>query len=100
MAQSLSISTETEVAVLQVQFKNLDEKVDELKDEMKDMRGSLEKHSTEHTNMMKNMQNQAQDAHTELSKKITALEKWRWMMMGAGIVLGSLGFDMLAKLVQ
>ena len=99
MAQSLSISTETEVAVLQVQFKNLDEKVDELKDEMKDMRGSLEKHSTEHTNMMKNMQNQAQDAHTELSKKITALEKWRWMMMGAGVVIGALGWPAIGKIL-
>jgi hypothetical protein len=26
-----------------------------------------------------------------MSNKISALEKWRWMIMGAGIVIGSLG---------
>jgi carbamoyl-phosphate synthase small subunit len=36
----------------------------------------------------------------ELASKVSALEKWRWMLMGAGIVLGSLGFDMVAKLLK
>ena len=99
MAQALPISTETEVAVLQVQFRNLDEKVEELKDEMKDMRGSLERHSAEHTGMMKDMQEQAHLAHNELSKKISALEKWRWMLMGAGVVIGALGWPAISKIL-
>lgn len=99
MAQVIPISTETEVAVLQVQYKNLDEKVEELKDEMKDMRGSLEKHSAEHTGMMKEMTQQAKEAHSELSKKISALEKWRWMLMGAGVVIGALGWPAIGKIL-
>jgi len=39
-------------------------------------------------------------AHKELGSKISALEKWRWMMMGAGIVIGSLGFDTVANLLK
>jgi predicted nuclease with TOPRIM domain len=99
MSQALLNSTETEVAVLQVQFRNLDEKVDDLKVEMKDMRGSLEKHSAEHTSMMKDMKEQAQEAHGELSKKISALEKWRWMLMGAGVVIGALGWPAIGKIL-
>jgi len=100
MAQQLSVHTETEVAVLQVQFKNLDEKVDDLKVEMKDMRMALEKHSDEHTQMMKEMQDSASDAHKSLATKINALEKWRWMLMGAGVVIGALGWPAIGKLLS
>ena len=30
-------------------------------------------------------------SHKEMSGKISDLEKWRWMIMGAGLVIGSLG---------
>jgi len=99
MAQPLQVQTETEIAVLQVQFKNLDEKVDDLKTDLKDMRSSLEKHSKEHTEMMKAMETSASSAHVELSKKISALEKWRWMLMGAGVVIGALGWPTIGKLL-
>ena len=99
MAQPLQVHTETEVAILQVQYKNLDEKVDDLKVEVKDMRISLEKHSKEHTDMMKTMEVSASNAHSELSKKISALEKWRWMLMGAGVVIGALGWPTVGKLL-
>jgi hypothetical protein len=36
--------------------------------------------------------------HSNLDKKNTALEKWRWMIMGAGVVVGYLGIDSLSKL--
>lgn len=99
MAQSLQVQTETEIAVLQVQFRNLDEKVEDLKTDVKDMRVSLEKHSKEHTEMMKSMEDNAASAHIELSKKISALEKWRWMLMGAGVVIGALGWPTIGKLL-
>jgi len=50
--------------------------------------------------MIKAMEQSAQTAHIELSKKISALEKWRWMLMGAGVVIGSLGYDTVAKLLK
>jgi len=100
MAQTLPIQTQTEVAVLQVQFKNLDEKVDDLKVELKDMRSSLEKHSEEHSALMKEMQESAQEAHKSMASKINALEKWRWMLMGAGVVIGALGWPTIGKLLS
>jgi len=91
---------ETDIAVLQVQVNNIEEKISEIKTDVKEVRDSLEKHSKEHTDMMTAMEQSAQSAHVELSKKISALEKWRWMLMGAGIVIGSLGYDTVAKLLR
>lgn len=99
MAQPLQVQTQTEVAVLQVQFRNLDEKVDDLKVDLKDMRSALEKHSEEHTQMMKDMQESASEAHKSMATKINALEKWRWMLMGAGVVIGALGWPTLGKVL-
>ena len=92
--------TETEVAILQVQVKNIEEKVGEIKEDVKGLRDSLEQHSREHSEMIQEMQSASASAHKSLSEKISAIEKWRWMMMGAGIVIGSLGFETIAKLLQ
>jgi hypothetical protein len=50
--------------------------------------------------MLKGMKDASSSAHQAMSEKISALEKWRWMMMGAGVVIGSLGFDTIAKLLK
>jgi hypothetical protein len=39
-------------------------------------------------------------AHSSMSEKISALEKWRWMLMGAGIALGALGHNVLGSLLK
>lgn len=95
-----SPSTETDVAVLQVQVKNIDEKVNGLKEDVKEVRDALEKHSMEHTKLFKEMTTTSANAHKEMSEKITSLEKWRWMLMGAGIVLGATGHNMLGSLLK
>lgn len=103
MAQTTAIKTikqaETEIAVLQVQFKNLDEKFDEIKVDLKDMRDSIRKDSEDMVKMLREQQTEAAAAHEALNKKIGALEKWRWMMMGAGVLLGSLGFQGLKSIL-
>ena len=88
---------ETDIAVLQVEVENVKEKINELKVDIKDVRDALEKHSEDHTKMIKDMQESSTSAHMSMSDKISSLEKWRWMMMGAGIVIGSLGYDTIAK---
>jgi chromosome segregation ATPase len=90
---------ETEIAVLQVQFKNLDEKVDELKVDLKDMRDDLHKNSDSTQSMLKEFQGENIKAHKEMAVKISALEKWRWMLMGAGVVIGALGWPAVSKLL-
>ena len=93
-------TTKTDIAVLQVQVKNIEQDVSEIKTSLKEMHECLDRNATETRDMLKEMREEDTRAHKELASKISALEKWRWMMMGAGIVLGSLGFDMIAKLLK
>lgn len=92
--------TQTEIAVLQVQVKNIEDKVGELKEDLKSVHECLDRNSEEMKQLIREMQESDSRAHTALSSKVSALEKWRWMMMGAGIVIGSLGFDTMAKLLK
>jgi DNA-binding ferritin-like protein len=91
---------ETEIAVLQIQVKNLEEKIGELKTDLKALHDAIESNAEETRKMLKTMREQDVKEHGELASKISALEKWRWMLMGAGIVIGSLGFPTLSALVK
>ena len=92
--------TQTEVAVLQVKVDNIEGKLIDIKEDLRFMHQSLEKNSTETQRMLKEMRDEDTKAHKELGTKVSNLEKWRWMIMGAGIVIGSLGFETLAKLLK
>jgi DNA-binding ferritin-like protein len=92
--------TETDIAVLQVQVKNIEQDVSEIKNSLKEMHECLDRNANETREMLKEMRDEDNNAHATLGSKVSALEKWRWMMMGAGVVIGSLGFDTLAKLVK
>jgi DNA-binding ferritin-like protein len=92
--------TETEIAVLQVQVKNIEQDVSEIKNSLKEMHECLDRNAHETREMLKEMRDEDTKAHASLGAKVSALEKWRWMLMGAGIVIGSLGFDTIAKLVK
>ena len=115
MAQSSAAQklreTETEIAVLQVQYSNLNEKVDEMKTGLKDLQASLETHMNElraSVNSIKDdfntslatFKTENKTQHDAVEKKISTLEKWRWMMMGAGVLAGSLGWPVLSKLLH
>lgn len=82
---------ETEIAVLQVRFTNLDEKIDDLKANISNIRAEIKNNSEKSTALIKDFQADNIKAHKEMSNKISVLEKWKWMIMGAGIVIGSLG---------
>jgi len=99
MAQVSLMKAETDIAVLQVQYKNLDEKVDEVKAELKDIRDDMTKNSDATLSLMKEFQQSNIDAHNKMAGKISALEKWRWMLMGAGIVIGALGYPTIGKML-
>lgn len=92
--------TETEIAVLQIQVKNIDDKVVEIKEDVKELRETIEKHAENNEVMLKEMKEASSSAHKGMNDKIISLEKWRWMMMGAGIVLGSLGFNTISTLLK
>lgn len=99
-AARLKIESETEIAVLQVQVRNIEEKVGEIKEDLKQIHECLDKNAEETRNLLKEMRAEDIQAHDKLANKVSALEKWRWMLMGAGVVIGSLGFDAIAKLLK
>ena len=92
--------TETEVAVLQVQVQNIEEKVNDIKSDVKDLQKSIDEHAEITADTLKDMREASSTAHKSMADKISSLEKWRWMMMGAGIVLGTMGYDTVAKLLK
>lgn len=95
-----STQTATEVAVLQVQVQNIEDKVGEIKDDVRELRKTIENHADENQKMLKEMKESSSTAHKGMNDKISSLEKWRWMMMGAGIALGALGHNVLGSLLK
>jgi DNA-binding ferritin-like protein len=91
---------ETEIAVLQVQVKNIEDKINEVKQDLKMIHECLDANAEETRQMLKAMREQDVKEHSELASKISVLEKWRWMMMGAGVIIGSLGFNTVAALMK
>lgn len=102
MAQSSTVQkltqTETEVAVLQVQYSHLNEKVEDIKTGLKDLATHIDDHMESTHNLIKEFQDENKRQHEETNKKVAALEKWRWMLMGAGVLAGALGLPVLEKL--
>ena len=92
--------TETDIAVLQVQVQNITNDISEIKADIKDVNISMAKNNEDTHQLLKEMKDASAGAHKSMSEKISALEKWRWMMMGAGVLIGSLGFDKIAKLLK
>jgi len=90
----------TDIAVLQTEVRFINENIDEIKLGVKEVHDCLHKNSAETHLMLKDLQVGSEKAHKELSAKISTLEKWRWMMMGAGIVFGSFGVEVLAKMLK
>ena len=100
-SRALSVkTTETDIAVLQVQINNIETKINDLKADLKEVHDCLDKNSEETHHLIKELQESNSESHKAISEKVSALEKWRWMMMGAGIVIGSFGFDTVAKLLK
>jgi predicted nucleic acid-binding Zn-ribbon protein len=99
-SKAVKMQPETEIAVLQVQVKNIEYKIGDLKEDLKSIRTALDDNAEETRQMLKTMREQDVKEHSELAEKISVLEKWRWMMMGAGVIVGSLGFNTVSTLLK
>lgn len=82
---------ETDVAVLQTEFKNLDAKFADIKEDVKQLGVKIDVYAESTQSLLKEFQNENQEQHAIVEDKIQSLEKWRWMIMGAGMGLGALG---------
>ena len=83
---------ETDIAVLQVQVANLDEKIDDLKSDLTEIKESLKYNAQHNENMLEQLKKENTEQHTELAEKVSSLERWRWMLMGAAALAGALGW--------
>jgi len=90
---------ETDIAVLQVQVRNIEDKIDDVKVDIKDLRQSIEKGSEDTLNIIKELQTSNSESHEKLSEKVSTLEKMRWMLLGAAAVGGAMGFETFQMLV-
>lgn len=84
---------ETDIAVLQIQVSNLDDKVDELKSEVKDLHECLDRNMDETKIILKEFREATQVQHDELADKLSSLEKIKWMLMGAAAIIGATGME-------
>ena len=87
---------ETKVTTLNSSVEKLEEKIDNnyatLHHRISDMRDDFHKNIEEkHEKIMAKLDDQTKSSsaqHAALAAKIQTFEKWRWMIMGAAIVLG------------
>jgi hypothetical protein len=91
---------ETEIAILQVQYTNIEDKVDELKTELKDLRVHLDAHAESTHALIRKFQSENKLAHDAVGTKIDNIEKWRWMIMGACVFAGAIGLPVLQKIIS
>ena len=90
--------TETDIAVLQVQVANLDEKIDDLKSDLVEIKESLKQNAQHSSDMLEEFKKENAEQHAELAEKVTSLERWRWMLMGAAALAGAMGFQTIQTL--
>lgn len=85
--------TVTDVAVLQLEVRNLHDKVDELKTDVKDLHDCLDRNMAETREFLKEFQDSQTKQHEELADKVSSIEKIKWMLMGAAAILGATGVE-------
>lgn len=90
MAQ-IQRTLETDIAVLQTEFKNLDAKFADIKEDVSKLGIKIDVYAEGTQTLLKEFQSENQEQHAIVEEKIQSLEKWRWMIMGAGMGLGALG---------
>ena len=90
---------DTDIAVLKVEFKNLDEKFDtalsDVKHDIKECETLIKEGNASTHKMLIDFNKSNQESHDLMATKITALERWRWMLIGAGMVAGTLGYSVV-----
>ena len=96
-AQKQLAQYDTDIAVLKVEFKKLDTKFDtaleDVKADIKTNTDLIKEGNASTQKMLMDFNKSNQESHDQMASKIAGLEKWRWMLIGAGFVLGGLGYS-------
>ena len=91
--QQVQRNLETDIAVLQTEFKNLDAKFAEIKEDVNKLGVKIDDYAQSTQTLLKEFQSENQEQHAIVEQKIQSLEKWRWMLMGAGMLIGMMGYQ-------
>jgi hypothetical protein len=91
----LQKNIEADIAVLQTEYKNLDAKFDDIKHDVKMLDEKVDIHAQNTYKLIHDFKQENKQQHAFVEEKIHALEKWRWMVMGAGMAFGALGYSSL-----
>lgn len=83
-------SADVDIAVLQVQMSNLEERVVDLKDGLKDIRDAVAASQHLVSKEIAALSVKHETAHKALATKIVSLEKWRWMIVTGGAITGTI----------
>jgi hypothetical protein len=94
------INSDVDIAVLQVQVENIDTRLDDIKHDILELKQQIDRSASETRELIREVKSSADTSHKDMNRKITALEKWRWMLMGAGIILGAMGFNTIKALLH
>ncbi len=94
------INPDVDIAVLQVQVENIDVRLKDIRQDILELKQQIDRSSSETRELIREVKSSADQSHADMNKKISALEKWRWMLMGAGIILGAMGFNTIKTLLQ
>ena len=62
------------------------------------MRDTIDINNTSMQEMMTSFQKTNVDSHNEMAKKINSLEKWKWMLMGGGMLAGFIAETIFFKM--
>ena len=96
--QQVQRNLETDIAVLQTEFKNLDAKFAEIKEDVNKLGVKIDDYAQSTQTLLKEFQQENQEQHAIVEQKIQSLEKWRWMLMGAGMLIGMMGYQGIENL--
>ena len=91
---------ETDIAVLQTQFRNMEDNFDELKLEIRESNIRQDKYASETKQLINNLQLSNKAQHEELAAKIAGIEKIKWMLLGAAAVIGATGAEAFKMFVS
>lgn len=76
------------VSVVETEIKNIEEKLVDIKDDVKVVSDEVKRSHDVLLQQLTQMANEGKAAHAELGSKISAIEKWRWTLMGVGVAVG------------
>ena len=88
-------STVERLGIVETKVENLDGKIDDLKADVKEMHDCLDRTGDSLHAALKEMTKNSAEAHDDLAKKISDLEKfktkWMYLIMGGVAVMGWIG---------